>query len=44
MQVNSENLLEMTSIMPVVEIADVDCAVPLAEALKQGGISILEVV
>ena len=44
MQVNSENLLEMTSIMPVVEIADVDCAVPLAEALKQGGIAILEVV
>jgi 2-dehydro-3-deoxyphosphogluconate aldolase/(4S)-4-hydroxy-2-oxoglutarate aldolase len=44
MQVNSENLLEMTSIMPVVEIADADCAVPLAEALKQGGIAILEVV
>ena len=43
MQVNSENLLEMTSIMPVVEIADADCAVPLAEALKQGGIAILEV-
>jgi 2-dehydro-3-deoxyphosphogluconate aldolase/(4S)-4-hydroxy-2-oxoglutarate aldolase len=44
MQVNSQNLLEMTSIMPVVEIADVNCAVPLAEALKQGGIAILEVV
>ena len=44
MQINSQNLLEMTSIMPVVEIADADCAVPLAEALKQGGIAILEVV
>ena len=44
MRVSSETLLEMTPIMPIVEIVDVDAAMPLAEALKQGGIAILEVV
>ena len=43
MRVSSETLLEMTPIMPIVEIEEVDRAVPLAEALKQGGIDILEV-
>ena len=43
MRVSSETLLEMTPIMPIVEIEKVDRAVPLAEALKQGGIDILEV-
>ena len=44
MRVSGETLLEMTPIMPIVEIEEVDRAVPLAEALKQGGIDILEVV
>ena len=44
MRVSSETLLEMTLIMPIVEIEEADDAVPLAEALKQGGIDILEVV
>ncbi len=44
MTVSSETLLEMTPILPIVEIVDVDAAMPLAEALKQGGIAILEVV
>ena len=44
MRVSSETLLEMTPIMPIVEIEEVVRAVPLAEALKQGGIDILEVV
>ena len=43
MRVSSETLLEMTPIMPIVEIEEVDRAVPLAEALKRGGIDILEV-
>ena len=43
MRVSGETLLEMTPIMPIVEIEEVDRAVPLAEALKQGGIDILEV-
>ena len=44
MRVSGETLLEMTPIIPIVEIVEVDRAVPLAEALKQGGIDILEVV
>ncbi len=44
MSMTSHGLLELTSVLPVVQIADADQAVPLAHALHRGGIAILEVV
>ena len=44
MPVTSFNLLEMTPVMPVVQISNAEDAVPLAHALRQGGIAVLEVV
>ena len=44
MPVTSVNLLEMTPVMPVVQISNAEDAVPLAHALRQGGIAVLEVV
>lgn len=44
MPANSLNVLEMTPVMPVVQISNADDAVPIAQALRQGGIHVLEVV
>ena len=44
MNTTSHSLLEMTPVLPVVQIADADNAIPVAQALRQGGIAMLEVV
>ena len=44
MQVTSHSLLEMTPVMPVVQITDAEQAVPIAHALRKGGIAMLEIV
>ena len=44
MQVTSHSLLEMTPVIPVVQITDAEQAVPIALALRKGGIAILEIV
>lgn len=44
MHVTSHGLLEMTPVIPVVQITDSELAVPTAKALRRGGISVLEVV
>jgi 2-dehydro-3-deoxyphosphogluconate aldolase/(4S)-4-hydroxy-2-oxoglutarate aldolase len=44
MNSTSHSLLEMTPVLPVVQIADADQAIPVAQALRQGGIAVLEVV
>lgn len=44
MQVTSRSLLEMTPVMPVVQITDAEQAVPIAQALRKGGIAMLEIV
>ena len=44
MQVTSHSLLEMTPVMPVVQITDPEQAVPIAQALRKGGIAMLEIV
>ena len=41
---NSRDLLQLTPVLPVVAIADLAWAVPLAKALKRGGIGVMEVV
>ena len=41
---NSRDLLQLTPVLPVVAIADPAWAVPLAKALKCGGIGVIEVV
>lgn len=44
MQVTSHSLLEMTPVIPVVQITDAEQAVPIALALRKGGIAMLEIV
>jgi 2-dehydro-3-deoxyphosphogluconate aldolase/(4S)-4-hydroxy-2-oxoglutarate aldolase len=44
MHTTSHSLLEMTPVMPVVQFSDPDHAIPVAQALRQGGIAVLEVV
>ena len=44
MQVTSHSLLEMTPVIPVVQITDAEQAVPIAQALRKGGIAMLEIV
>ena len=41
---NSKDILQITPVLPVVRIDDLDWAVPLAKALKRGGIGVIEVV
>ena len=41
---NSKDILQITPVLPVVRIDQVDWAVPLARALKAGGVGVLEVV
>ena len=41
---NSKDILQLTPVLPVVKIDDLAWAVPLARALKAGGVGVLEVV
>lgn len=41
---NSKEILQLTPVLPVVKIDDLAWAVPLARALKAGGVGVLEVV
>lgn len=43
MKLNSREILEMAPVVPVITITDIDTAVPLARALMDGGIPVLEV-
>ena len=44
MQLTSQQLFAMSPILPVIDIENAECAIPVAEALRAGGIGVLEIV